>query len=206
MRGFSGAERSGIGERTRRLDWAGAARAAAGLALYLLAGALACAQDLSQSFEAPARLAFDMASVQANVAGLVILTLMLLATITAVLHLIGRRIWTRRVRRARDGARANQRQTRPRGADAAQRVANPRLLGASGRGADDRGRFRPRRRFAAVVARARLRLVAQSGPGGQDRSGDGAVARPAAKPSPPRWSACAAAISSSTGGRCPAAR
>ena len=38
-----------------------------------------------------------MASVQANVAGLAILTLMLLATITAVLHLIGRRIWTRRV-------------------------------------------------------------------------------------------------------------
>ena len=73
-------------------------RAAAGLALYLLAGALACAQDLTQSLEAPARLAFDMASVQANVAGLVILSLMLLATITAVLHLIGRRIWTRRVR------------------------------------------------------------------------------------------------------------
>ena len=38
-----------------------------------------------------------MASVQANVVGLVILTLMLLATITAVLHLVGRRIWTRRV-------------------------------------------------------------------------------------------------------------
>ena len=61
------------------------------------AGALACAQDLTQSFEAPARLAFDTASVEANVAGLVILSLMLLATITAVLHLIGRRIWTRRV-------------------------------------------------------------------------------------------------------------
>ena len=68
------------------------------MAFYLLAGALACAQDLSQSLEEPARLAFDMASVQANVAGLVILSLMLLATITAVLHLIGRRIWTRRVR------------------------------------------------------------------------------------------------------------
>ena len=38
-----------------------------------------------------------MASVQANVAGLVILSLMLLATITAVLHLAGRWIWTRRV-------------------------------------------------------------------------------------------------------------
>lgn len=97
MRGFSGAKRSRIGERTRRLDWAVAARAAAGLALYLLAGALACAQDLSQSLGAPARLAFDMASVQANVVGLVILSLMLLATITAVLHLVGRRIWTRRV-------------------------------------------------------------------------------------------------------------
>ena len=97
MRGFSGAKRSGIGGRTRRLDWAVAARAAVGLALYLLAGALACAQDLSQSLGAPARLAFDMASVQANVVGLVILSLMLLATITAVLHLAGRWIWTRRV-------------------------------------------------------------------------------------------------------------
>ena len=98
MRGFSGAERSGIGERTGRVSRAVAAKAAAGLALYLLAGALACAQDLSQSFEEPVRLVFDMGSVEANVAGLVILSLMLLATITAVLHLIGRRIWTRRVR------------------------------------------------------------------------------------------------------------
>jgi signal transduction histidine kinase len=98
LRGFSGAERSGIGGRTRRLDGALAAKAASGLGLYLLAGALACAQDLSPSFEEPARRAFDIASVQANVAGLVILSLMLLATITAVLHLIGRRIWTRRVR------------------------------------------------------------------------------------------------------------
>jgi signal transduction histidine kinase len=98
LRGFSGAERSGIGGRTRRLDGALAAKAASGLGLYLLAGPLACAQDLSPSFEEPERRAFDMASVQANVAGLVILSLMLLATITAVLHLIGRRIWTRRVR------------------------------------------------------------------------------------------------------------
>jgi signal transduction histidine kinase len=97
LRGLSGAQRSGIGRRTGRLNWAVAARAAAGLALYLLAGALACAQDLSQSLGGPARLAFDMASVQANVVGLVILSLMLLATITAVLHLVGRRIWTRRV-------------------------------------------------------------------------------------------------------------
>ena len=98
MRGFSGAGRPGIGGRTRRFDRARAAKAAAGLALYLLAGALACAQDVSQPLDAPARLAFDMASAQANVAGLAILSLMLLATITAVLHLIGRRIWTRRVR------------------------------------------------------------------------------------------------------------
>jgi signal transduction histidine kinase len=97
LRGLSGAKRSGIGQRTRRLNWAVGARAAVGLALYLLAGALACAQDLSQSLGGPARRAFDMASVQANVVGLVILTLMLLATITAVLHLVGRRIWTRRV-------------------------------------------------------------------------------------------------------------
>ena len=56
MRGFSGAQRSGIGGRTRRLDRALAARAAAGLALYLLAGTLACAHDLSRSLETPARL------------------------------------------------------------------------------------------------------------------------------------------------------
>ena len=98
MRGFSGAGRPGIGGRTRKFDRTRAAKAAAGLALYLLAGALACAQDVSQPLDAPGRLAFDMASAQANVAGLAILTLMLLATITAVLHLIGRRIWTRRVR------------------------------------------------------------------------------------------------------------
>jgi signal transduction histidine kinase len=94
LRGFSGARRPGIGGRTRTFGRARAAKAAAVLALYLLAGARACAQDVSQ----PVRLAFDVASVQANVAGLAILTLMLLATITAVLHLIGRRIWTRRVR------------------------------------------------------------------------------------------------------------
>ena len=93
VRGFSGARR-----RNRRADANIRRRArgqgGCGFALYLLAGALACAQDVSQ----PVRLAFDVASVQANVAGLAILTLMLLATITAVLHLIGRRIWTRRVR------------------------------------------------------------------------------------------------------------
>ena len=98
MRGFSGAGRPGIGGRTRRFGCpARAGRAAGGLGLCLLAGAGAWAQDLSPPAETPARLAFDMASVQANVAGLAILTLMLLATITAVLHLIGRRIWTRRV-------------------------------------------------------------------------------------------------------------
>jgi signal transduction histidine kinase len=97
LRGFRGAKRSRIGERTRRLDWAVAARTAVSLAFYLLGGALAWAQGLSQSLGEPARLAFNMASVQANVVGLVILSLMLLATITAVLHLIGRRIWTRRV-------------------------------------------------------------------------------------------------------------
>ena len=97
MRGFSGAGRLGIGGRTRRFDGSRAAKPAAALAIYLLAGGLARAQDVTQPLDAPVRLAFDMASVQANVAGLAILTLMLLATITAVLHLIGRRIWTRRV-------------------------------------------------------------------------------------------------------------
>ena len=98
MRGFNGAERPGIGGRARGLDRARAAKATSGLPLYLLAGAPACAQDLSQPLDTPARLAFEIASVQANVVGLAILTLMLLAIITAVLHLIGRRVWTRRVR------------------------------------------------------------------------------------------------------------
>jgi len=94
----SGAKRSGIGERTRKFDRTGAAKATAGAMFYVLMGTLAHAQNLVQSTEESPRLAIDMASVQANVVGLVILSLMLLATITAVLHLVGRRIWTRRVR------------------------------------------------------------------------------------------------------------
>ena len=52
------------------------------------------AAQASGSLAAPA---INLASVEANVAGLAIFSLMLLATITAVLHLIGRRVWTRRV-------------------------------------------------------------------------------------------------------------
>jgi signal transduction histidine kinase len=98
LRGFNGDARPEIGGRARGFDRARAAKAAAGLTLCLFAAGLACAQDVSQPLDAAARLAFDTASVEANVAGLAILTLMLLATITAVLHLIGRRIWMRRVR------------------------------------------------------------------------------------------------------------
>ena len=145
MRGFSGATRSGISGRTQKLDRAAAAKAAAGLALYLHAGARACAQDFSQPLEAPARLAFDVASVQANVAGLVILSLMLLATITAVLHLIGRRIWTRRVHELEtELVRTNAKLDRT----ALMLRSESQILiswDRVGRGADDRGRFRPRR-------------------------------------------------------------
>ena len=97
MRGFKGAGRLWIGGRTRKFGHAHGAKAAAGLVFCLLAGALARAQDASQSPETPARLSLNVGSVEANIAGLAILSLMLLATITAVLHLIGRRIWTRRV-------------------------------------------------------------------------------------------------------------
>jgi signal transduction histidine kinase len=97
LRGFNGAGRLGIGGRTRKSGHAHGAKAAAALVFCLLAGALARAQDASQSPETPARLSLNVGSVEANIAGLAILSLMLLATITAVLHLIGRRIWTRRV-------------------------------------------------------------------------------------------------------------
>ena len=98
MRGFDGAARPGIGGRTRTFGHAHAAKAGAGLVFCLLAGALACAQAASRAPAAPPRLMLNFASVEANIAGLAILSLMLLATITAVLHLIGRWIWTRRVR------------------------------------------------------------------------------------------------------------
>jgi signal transduction histidine kinase len=96
LRGFSGAKSSGIDRQTRTCDRARGVNAAGVPALYLLSGAPARAQALSQSLAPPA-LTFNLASVEANIAGLAILSLMLLATITAVLHLIGRRIWTRRV-------------------------------------------------------------------------------------------------------------
>jgi signal transduction histidine kinase len=98
LRGFDGAARPGIGGRTRAFGRAHGAKAGAGLVFCLLAGALACAQDASRTPAPPPRLMLNFASVEANIAGLAILSLMLLATITAVLHLIGRRIWTRRVR------------------------------------------------------------------------------------------------------------
>ena len=99
MRGFNGAGRLGIGGRTRKFGHPHGAKTAAGLVFCLLGGALARAQDASQVPETPARLSLNVGSVEANIAGLAILSLMLLATITAVLHLIGRRIWTRRVQR-----------------------------------------------------------------------------------------------------------
>ncbi len=97
MRGFNRAGRLGIGGRARKFGPPHGAKAAAGLVFCLLGGPLAHAQDASQVPEAPARLSLNVGSVEANIAGLAILSLMLLATITAVLHLIGRRIWTRRV-------------------------------------------------------------------------------------------------------------
>ena len=62
-----------------------------------LGGRLRAPKTPRKSPETPARLSLNVGSVEANIAGLAILSLMLLATITAVLHLIGRRIWTRRV-------------------------------------------------------------------------------------------------------------
>ena len=97
MRGFNRAGRLGIGGRAQKLGPPHGAKTAAGLVFCLLGGALARAQDASQVPETPARLSFNVGALEANIAGLAILSLMLLAIITAVVHLIGRRIWTRRV-------------------------------------------------------------------------------------------------------------
>ena len=205
MRRFREARRSGIGDRTRRLDWAVAARAAVGLSAYLLTGALACAEDLSQSLGEPARLAFSMASVQANVVGLVILSLMLLATITAVLHLVGRRIWTRRVVELEtELARTNAKLDRA----ALMLRSEPQILVSW-----DRLDAEPTIEgdFALVadspVSSRVLAFGSWLNPteAAQDRRGDGAVADPRRSLRFRRRSACAAAISSSTGVRYPAA-
>ena len=137
------------------------------MALYLLAGALACAQDLSQSLRRRRELPFDMASVQANVVGLVILSLMLLATIIAVLHLIGRRIWTRRVVELEtELARTNAKLDRA----ALMLRSEPQILVSWERPDAEptiEGDFALVAEFPAVVARAGLQLVARSPPRGK---------------------------------------
>ena len=97
MRGFNRAGRLGIGGWAQKFGPPHGAKTAAGLVSCLLGGALARAQDASQIPETPASLSLNVASVEANIVGLAILSLMLFATIAAVLHVIGRRIWTRRV-------------------------------------------------------------------------------------------------------------
>jgi signal transduction histidine kinase len=98
VRVFGAARFAGIGDRTRRFGRTRAVQAAAGtLLLFPLTDGLR-AQDAAQGLETPSGLILNFSSVEANIAGLAILLLMLLATITAVLHLLGRRIWTRRVR------------------------------------------------------------------------------------------------------------
>ncbi len=108
MRGFGASRFAEIGDRTRMFGPARAAQAPAGmLILFSMAGG-SRAEETAQALEMPTATVLNMASVEANIAGLAILLLMLLATITAVLHLIGRRIWTRRVRELEtDLARTN---------------------------------------------------------------------------------------------------
>ena len=116
--------------------------------------------------------AFDMASVQANVAGLAILSLMLLATITAVLHLVGRRIWTRRVRELEtELARTNAKLDRA----ALMLRSEPQILVSWDRPDAEptiEGDFALVADSPLAVARARLRLVARTRGGGEDRGGD----------------------------------
>ena len=98
MRGI-GAERfAKFGDRTRLFNQAWAMHAPAGILILFSNGDAARAGEIAQVFDFPAAPIPNFPSVEANIAGLAILALMLLATITAVLHLLGRRIWTRRVR------------------------------------------------------------------------------------------------------------
>ena len=98
MRVFGAARFAGIGDRTRKFGRTRAARATAGILILFSTVHGVRAQDAAQVLEIPTAPILNFSSVEANIAGLAILLLMLLATITAVLHLLGRRIWTRRVR------------------------------------------------------------------------------------------------------------
>jgi signal transduction histidine kinase len=95
-----GAERfAKFGDRTRLFNQAWAGQTPVGILILLsIRGDAARADEIAQVFDFPAAPIPNFPSVEANIAGLAILALMLLATITAVLHLLGRRIWTRRVR------------------------------------------------------------------------------------------------------------
>ncbi len=98
MRGFGAVRFAGIGDRTRMFGRARAVQAPAGVLILFWMTNGARAQDAAQVLDMPSVPILNFSSVEANIAGLAILLLMLLATITAVLHLLGRRIWTRRVR------------------------------------------------------------------------------------------------------------
>ena len=98
MRGFGAERLAGFGDRTRMFGRAWAAQAPTGILIFLSTGSGVRAQDAVQLLEMPTAPILNFSSVEANIAGLAILLLMLFATITAVLHLLGRRIWTRRVR------------------------------------------------------------------------------------------------------------
>ena len=98
MRGFGAVRFAGIGDRTRMFGRARAVQAPASVLILLWMTNGARAQDSAQVLDMPSVPILNFSSVEANIAGLAILLLMLLATITAVLHLLGRRIWTRRVR------------------------------------------------------------------------------------------------------------
>jgi signal transduction histidine kinase len=91
LRGFSARRFARIGTRT--FD-----RARSSALIFLLATGGACADDVLRVLEAePASAPQSAASLSANVAGLAVLAVTLLATVTAVLHLIGRRTWMLRV-------------------------------------------------------------------------------------------------------------
>ena len=134
----------------------------ANLLTFLLAFAVVTDQAAAQSSGSLAAPAINLASVEANVAGLAILSLMLLATITAVLHLIGRRVWTRRVNELEKELAGTNAKLDRAALMLRSEPQNSGLMGASKRRADDRGGFRSRRQLAAVVARAQFCFMARA--------------------------------------------
>ncbi len=92
MRGLSAAGFARIVRRTRTFD-----RARAAPLIVFLTAESARAEEALRGLEAPSSSLMNMASMEADISGIAILLVMLLATIMAVLHRTARRRWARRL-------------------------------------------------------------------------------------------------------------